>query len=55
MKEPCPGCARPLVSVDIKVEDRTVTMRSCTRCDRRWWVADGAPVDPTTAFAKRTA
>jgi len=29
----------------IRAEARTVVMRSCSRCDRRWWTADGEPVD----------
>jgi hypothetical protein len=39
--------------VAITVEERIVLMRSCNRCDRRWWTADGEPVDPVELFARR--
>jgi hypothetical protein len=53
--ERCPGCGSALAAVVIHANDREVMMRSCTRCDRRWWTADGEVADPTEVFAKRSA
>ncbi|MBA2282896.1 MAG: hypothetical protein H0W25_16940 [Acidimicrobiia bacterium] len=53
MSVPCRSCGRTLVCVDIKTDGRTVTMRSCTRCDRREWLLDGEPTDPIEAFANQ--
>ena len=49
----CPGCGAGAASVAISLDDQVVTMRSCNRCDRRWWTADGEPVDPLKLFAGR--
>jgi hypothetical protein len=49
----CPGCAVDLVRIAIVVDDHTVLMRSCTSCSRRWWSADGLPVDPTDVLGRR--
>ena len=49
----CPGCGADVAAVVITVESRVVLMRSCNRCDRRWWTADGSPVDPVELFARR--
>lgn len=49
----CPGCDGALSAVRINTEERVVTMRSCSRCDRRWWTADGEVVDPVELFAVR--
>jgi uncharacterized Zn finger protein (UPF0148 family) len=54
-QEPCPGCGTPLVVVVMHAGERAVTMRSCTRCDRRWWTVDGEAADPTEVLAKRSA
>jgi len=42
-----------VASVDIVLDDQVVTMRSCNRCDQRWWTSDGVPVDPLQLFAGR--
>lgn len=55
MHEPCPTCGHPVVSVDLHPEGRTVTMHSCNRCDRRWWTAEGLPVDPAEVFTRQSA
>jgi len=51
----CPSCATDLVRIAISMEGRAVLMRSCTTCSRRWWTADGLPVDPTQLFARKSA
>lgn len=51
--DPCPDCGAPLAAVTMHADDRAVTMRSCSRCDRRWWTADGEAADPTVVFARR--
>jgi transcriptional regulator NrdR family protein len=38
----CPRCkASQLVEIELTVGERAVTMRSCSRCDTRWWDSDG--------------
>lgn len=38
----CPSCERcQLVEIEIKVGEEPVQMRSCSRCDHRWWVRQG--------------
>jgi transcriptional regulator NrdR family protein len=51
----CPCCATDLVRIAIAAEGRTILMRSCTSCSRRWWTADGLPVDPTDILGRRSA
>jgi hypothetical protein len=53
--EPCAICGTPLAAVGIVSSGRHVVMRSCTRCNRRWWTADGRPVDPTQLFRSPAA
>lgn len=39
---PCPSCrASRLVEITLNVGEDAVTMRSCSKCDRRWWVRNG--------------
>lgn len=39
---PCPSCrASKLVEITLNVGEDAVTMRSCSKCDRRWWVRNG--------------
>ena len=38
----CPRCTRSmLVEIALTMKDRQVTMRSCSKCDSRWWASDG--------------
>lgn len=38
----CPRChAGRLVEIALNVGERKVRMRSCSRCDTRWWDSDG--------------
>ena len=41
----CPHCSSPLVEISLATEASTITMRSCSGCDRRWWCDDGDVVD----------
>jgi len=50
--EACPTCALPVVAVVVRTAPAVVAMRSCNRCDERWWTADGEPADPLELFAK---
>ena len=38
----CPRCktSRP-VEIAVTIRDQEVTMRSCSRCDSRWWDSEG--------------
>lgn len=47
----CPTCARPVVRIGLVKDGRDVEMRSCSRCDTRWWTVDGLPADPTEVLA----
>ncbi len=41
----CPRCKTSrLMEIVTTVGDQEVTMRSCSRCDSRWWDRDGEPV-----------
>lgn len=33
------------MAIDLQLEGRDLTMRSCSRCDRRWWDSDGDETD----------
>ena len=38
----CPNCRTArLVQIGMTLKDRSVTMSSCSRCDTRWWDAEG--------------
>jgi hypothetical protein len=38
----CPSCAAPLVEIRLGEE---LTLRSCSRCDSRWWLRGDSPAD----------
>ncbi|MDP9070373.1 MAG: hypothetical protein M3N68_03625 [Actinomycetota bacterium] len=41
----CPSCSGSrLVQIELVVDQRRVTMRSCSRCDTRWWQSDGKTI-----------
>jgi hypothetical protein len=52
----CPVCrdAR-LVEISLNMRGSRVTLRSCSRCDNRWWDEDGelVPVDSVLDLARR--
>jgi DNA polymerase III alpha subunit (gram-positive type) len=38
----CPRCkVSQLVEISVHMAGRDVTMRSCSRCDTRWWDSEG--------------
>ena len=41
MAPQCPMCAKPLV--EIRLASAAATLRSCNRCDLRWWARDDEP------------
>lgn len=41
----CPKCQRSsVVEIVLKIADRPMTMRNCSRCDSRWWHSQGEQV-----------
>lgn len=47
---PCPQCARPLVEIRLRIDDRPVRMRSCSHCEKRWWDSEGTELDRDTVI-----
>jgi hypothetical protein len=41
----CPRCAAPLVEIRLAAAASNLVMRSCARCDGRWWSRDGEAAD----------
>jgi hypothetical protein len=41
----CPLCQGALVEITLTLADKDLAMRSCSTCDRRWWLEDGELVD----------
>lgn len=42
----CPSCTEStLVEISIKVAERPLSMRACSRCDKRWWADAGQAID----------
>ena len=39
------GCRGNLVTITMDVRGTSVTMTSCSTCDRRTWIRGGAPID----------
>jgi hypothetical protein len=37
---PCPRCDAPLVEIAVSP---ALVLRSCAKCEARWWVRDGSP------------
>ena len=47
----CPVCEdRQLVEIHVTLRGADVTMRSCSRCETRWWETDGERVPLTGVF-----
>jgi Zn-finger nucleic acid-binding protein len=41
----CPICnIAQLVTINMNVNQRTLTLHSCSRCETRWWDCDGEHV-----------
>lgn len=41
----CERCGGSLVSITFTINGEVRTMRSCSKCDHRTWLADGAPIE----------
>jgi len=51
----CPTCGtRNVVTINLNVAERRVTMQSCGRCDKRWWDSDGEQIDLTNVLELAT-
>ena len=51
----CPVCRDVrLVEISLNLKGSRVTLRSCSRCDNRWWDTDGhlVPVDKVIDLAR---
>lgn len=56
----CPLCQiAQLVTISMHVNERRLTMKSCSRCETKWWEADGQNVGLSkvleTASVRRSA
>lgn len=40
---PCQRCKAPTVEIKLHAGDDVLLMRSCSRCDHRVWLREGAP------------
>jgi transcriptional regulator NrdR family protein len=44
----CPRChVSQLVEISLQLQGEPIRMRSCSRCDTRWWETEGASLDLT--------
>lgn len=43
----CPHCHGPLVVIGLRLTESDLVMRSCSRCDRRFWESDGLDIELT--------
>jgi len=55
MSSQCPLCKGPLVSITLPVEGRQLEMRSCSRCDVRFWREAGEDVDLAAVLGREPA
>ena len=47
----CPSCGtNKVVAIKLNVSEQRVTMRSCGRCDKRWWDSEGEQIDLTNVL-----
>jgi hypothetical protein len=37
----CPRCRGPLVAIEIRLSGTDLVMKSCSRCDVRFWSSEG--------------
>jgi formate dehydrogenase maturation protein FdhE len=55
----CPLCSiANLVTITMKMNERELTLHSCSRCETKWWKADGSNVGLSSvldAAARRSA
>ena len=51
----CPVChVSRLVEISLHLQGEPVRMRSCSRCDTRWWEAEGESLDLTDVLERAT-
>ena len=55
MPSQCPACHGPLVSITLPVEGHQLEMRSCSRCDMRFWRESGEDVDLAAVLGRELA
>lgn len=42
---PCPVCRdKQLVEIKLHVGEKTLTLRSCSHCETKWWESEGEHV-----------
>lgn len=41
----CPRCDAPLVEIRLAPGAAALALRSCSRCEARWWLRDGVLTD----------
>ena len=52
----CPRCRGPLVVIEIPISGKPLLMRSCSRCDVRYWSDEGGhDVDLTAVLGHEPA
>jgi hypothetical protein len=51
----CPRCRGPLVAIEITLSGKDLLMRSCSKCDVRFWSARGKDVDLTDVLGHEPA
>ena len=55
MPQKCPTCRGPLVSITLPVEGHVMEMRSCSRCDTRFWREAGEDVELAAILGREPA
>jgi len=48
----CPACDTPMVTITMKLVDDDLLMRSCSRCDTRYWQVNGEEIDLTDMLGR---
>lgn len=51
----CPQCQGPLVAIKLPVEGHDLEMRSCSRCDTRFWQEAGKDIDLSDVLGRDLA
>ena len=48
-------CRGPLVSISLRIEGNEMDMRSCSRCDMRFWQHEGKDVELRDVLGREPA
>jgi hypothetical protein len=51
----CPRCRGPLVAIEIPISGKALRMRSCSKCDVRFWSEGDKDVDLTDVLGHEPA